>query len=695
MKRTSCTWLCIFTGPLLLVATPLAAQPTAEERGHWSFRTLRRPEVPKVQSPRSRTPIDAFLLDKLKSKGLDFAKDADKPMLLRRVYLDLLGLPPNPDEIRQFVADDRPDAYERLLDRLLASPQFGVRWGRHWLDAAGYADVGGTDNDAGIIRMAEGSWRYRDYVIRSFNEDKPFDQFLLEQLAGDELDDWRAAKTFTPAMRDRLIATGFLRTAADDTEENELNTLDIRHGVLHRTAEVVASNVLGLTLNCAKCHDHKYEPISHEDYYRFIAVFSPAFNPQQWLQPKVRMLADVPPPEKSAIDKDNAHLASQVEELKKKKLELKKDPKAAADLDVKIGALNAKKKSYGQLRAVYDAGPPTPTRLLRRGDHAKPGKEITVGGLEVLCPPAKKQLPDVKPAGATSGRRLALAQWLTEPSTPASGLVARTQVNRVWQRLFGKGIVPTSDNLGMSGARPSHPELLDWLAAEFVDKKWRLKPLLRQIMTSSAYRQSSLASPDAAKVDPANHLLWRMPLRRLEAEIVRDSILAVSGKLDPTVGGPPTPLENRPDGLVVVKDPGKYRRTVYVLARRNYHPTLLNVFDQPFMTTNNLCRSPSAVVLQSLTMLNDTFIVEQAGVFAERVLRDGKTDALERQVESAYLLALTRPPSAKESAACMEFLRRQTDRHSAAKLPSAEAPRRALANLCHVLLNTSEFLYVP
>ncbi len=685
--------LWVLTG--MLLDAPVAAQPSAEERRHWSFRPLRRPEVPKVQSSRGRSPIDAFLLVPLKAKGLDFAPEADQSMLLRRVYLDLIGLPPSPDEFRQFLADKRPDAYERLVDKLLASPHFGERWGRHWLDAAGYADVGGTDNDAGIIRMAEGSWRYRDYVIRSFNDDKPFDQFLLEQLAGDELVDWRSAKSFTPEIRDRLIATGFLRTAADDTEENELNTLDIRHGVLHRTAEVVASNVLGLTLNCAKCHDHKYEPISHEDYYRFIAAFTPAFNPQKWLQPKQRMMVDVSPAEKAAIEKTNADITRQIEELKKKKTEQKKDAAMVAALDLKIKALAGKQQGFGALRPVYDTGPPSPTHLLRRGDHAKPGKEIALGGLEVLCPPGKQQLPDGKPAGVTSGRRLALAMWLTEPRSPAAGLVARTQVNRVWQRLFGKGIVPTSDNLGMSGAKPSHPELLEWLAAEFVDQKWRLKPLLRQIMMSSAYRQSSIASGDAAKIDPANRLLGRMPLRRLEAEIVRDSILAVSGKLDPTMGGQPTPLENRPDGLVVIKDPGKYRRTVYVLARRNYHPTLLNVFDQPFMTTNNLCRSPSAVVLQSLTMLNDTFIVEQAGVFAERVLRDGKTDTLERQVESAYLLALTRAPSEKERAACLKFLRRQTDRHTSAKVVPAEARRRALANLCQVLLNTSEFLYVP
>ncbi|MBI2805693.1 MAG: DUF1553 domain-containing protein [Planctomycetes bacterium] len=685
--KTRLAFIClVLTLAGSLQVTPSHAEPTAEERAHWSFQSLRRPAVPKAPSSRVRTPIDAFLLAKLKAKGLGFAPDASRSMLARRVHLDLIGLPPSAKELHDFQSDSRADAYERLLDRLLASPRFGERWGRHWLDAAGYSDINGTDNDANIIRMADGAWRYRDYVIRAFNADMPFDQFLLEQLAGDELDDWRRARHFTPEIRARLIATGFLRTAADDTAENELNTLDIRHGVLHRTAEVVASNLLGLTLNCAKCHDHKYEPIAQADYYRFVAAFTPAFNPQKWLQPAQRIMVDVSAQEKAEIDKLNASLTRQIDDLKKKLAGLKKMPNAdrkqLANLERSIQETSAKRRSFAALRPVYDTGPVSPTFLLRRGSHLKPGKEIAVGGLDVLCPPGRLQLPAVKQAGATSGRRLALATWLTTPDSRAGALVARTQVNRVWQRLFGTGFVRTTDNLGLSGARPSHPELLDWLASEWIARKWKWKPLIKQIMLSTAYRQSSIAATEAAKIDPANALLWRMPLRRLDAEIIRDSILAVSGKLDLAMGDPPVPLENRPDGLVLVKDPGKYRRSVYLLARRNYHPTLLSVFDQPFMTTNSLCRQPSAVVLQSLTMLNSAFLSEQAGFFAERVRRETARKSLEGEVESAYLIAFGRRPTENENAACVAFLRRQP-------------ANLALARLCHVLLNTSEFLYAP
>src|SRR5262245_3679531 len=411
------------------------------------------------------------------------------------------------------------------------------------------------------------------------------------------------------------------------------------------------------------------------------------------------MLADVAPVQKADIDKTNAGIQQQIDELKKKLEELKKAPPKDAqphsELEGKIKELNGQKRGFGPLRALYDTGPPTPTHLLRRGDHARPGKEVPFGGIEVLCPPQRTQLPDFKPHGATSGRRLALARWLTDQGTPANALLVRTQVNRVWQRLFGKGIVATSDNLGISGARPTHPELLDWLASEFSAREGRLKPLLKQIMLSTAYRQSSVVAADALKIDPANQWLGRMPLRRLEAEIIRDAMLAVSGKLDAKLGGPPAPLENRPDGLIVVQDAGKHRRSIYVLARRNYAPTLLNVFDQPFMTTNSVCRTPSAVVLQSLAMLNDAFVLEQAGAIAQRILTQKDADTPERQVETAYLLVLGRPPSQWEQTHCSTFLQRQADRIQTGKMLVSEARRQALVNLCHVILNTSELLYVP
>ena len=615
--------------PRLLLPLILAGAARADGPDHWAFRRLDRPSWPAGrESARTRTPVDAFVLARLEAHGLTFAPDAGRHALIRRATFDLLGLPPAPEEVTSFVHDPRPDAYERLLDRLLASPHFGERWGRHWLDNAGHTDVTGGDNDAGIIKLGENRWRYRDYVVRCFNEDRPFDRFLTEQLAGDELADWRGRTTFDDRARELLVATGFLRVAADDTDENELNTPDIRHGVLQRTVEGLASNLLGLTLNCAKCHDHKYEPLPQRDYYRLIALVQPALDPARWLQPKARQVKDA---------------------------------------------------AWGHLQAVYDAGPPTPTYLLKRGNHQTPGPEVAPGFPEVLG--ATFAPEPVR--GESSGRRLALARWLNDADTPAGALVLRVRVNRVWTHLFGKGLVETGDNFGRTGAAPSHPELLEWLASEFAAEGRHLKPLLKRLMTSTAYRQASAAGPPPA-ADPENRLLGRQRLRRLEAEAVRDSLLSVGGNLDRALGGPPVPVEARPDGTVAVKEKdqpsaAKYRRGLYLLARRNYHPTLLGVFDQPNLTAPCTCRAPSAVVLQSLTMLNDSFVLEQAEWLAARVAREGAGC----RVEAAFRVALGRPPTPREAAWCAEALRRHGD------------DARALARLCHVLLNTSEFLYVP
>ncbi len=618
---------------LLLTCTPFAFA-ASEAKRHWAFQPLARPALPRVHdAERCRTPIDAFLLARLEAKKLTFSAEASRHVLIRRVFLDLLGLPPSLDEIDAFVDDSRPDAYERMVERVLASPHFGERWGRHWLDGAGYVDVVGGDNDAATVKLGDGSkWRYRDHVVAALNEDRPWKRFLIEQIAGDELIDWRKAAVFTPDIVDKLVATGFLRTAADDTDENELNTLDIRHGIQQRTGEVLINNLLGLTLQCAKCHDHKYEPIGQRDYYRIMADLAPAFNPHNWLQPQKRVLAD-------------------------------------------------KQKRPGTLQAVYDVGPPSPTHLLKRGEYNRPGEEIAPGFLRVLCPSDKEtSLPSLK-EGETSGRRLALARWLTEAGTPAGALAARVRVNRVWQHLFGRGIVLSPDNFGVTGSKPSHPELLEWLASEFVHQGGQLKPLLRLLLTSSVYRQTSSYSttPDA---DANNDLLWRMRLRRLESEAIRDSLLAVSGQLDRTFGGPAIMTASQADGSITVKEQtGANRRSLYLVARRNYHPTILGVFDQPVMTTNCAGRASSAVVLQALTMLNDAFVREQANHLARRVRRlAGEQPS--RQVELAHRLALGQPPSEREAALCLEWMRH-------------EGGADPLPRLCQVLLNTSAFLSVP
>ena len=751
---------------LCAAGPPPASLPASQSHEHWAFQAPLSAPVPKAKfHARVRTPVDAFVLARLEARKLSFSPDAARTALLRRVFLDLTGLPPSPEEAGEFIADARADAFERLVDRLLASPHFGERWGRHWLDAAGHVDVIGGDNDAGTIKLGEAKWRYRDYVVRSFNQDKPFTRFLVEQFAGDELVDWRAAEKFTPELKELLVATGFLRTAADDTDEDELNTADIRHGILERTAEVALNNVLALTVGCAKCHDHKYEPVTQREYYELLANFSPAFDPARWLQPKQRTLPDVSTVDKAAMEKHNATFDVQIEEIRQRQATLRRacedrlldskllalpeasraDAKVAirlpsdkrndaqrllvekfgtmirvkpeevsaalnpADmdtltrLDLEIASLAPKRRTWGTIHAVYDAGAPMPFHLLRRGNPFAPGEPVEPGFLRVLDW-RDKSTPAPRPAGNSSGRRLALAHWLTDADSPAAGLAARVLVNRAWQQLFGRGIVETSDNFGVSGQRPTHPELLDWLAVEFMRDGWRMKPLLRLIMTSTVYRQS--ASPattpqtiTAEKADPGNQLLWHQRLRRLESEVVRDSILATSGCLDRTLGGPSLQVENRADGLVVVKTSAlsapsaAWRRSLYILARRNYHPTLLAAFDHPVMMTSCAKRTQSAVVGQSLTMLNDAFVLEQAEQFAQRVTKSALGEA--RQIELAFQLALARAPAARELEWSAIFLQRQRGRYVAEKQTVEQAAHRAMVQLCHTLLNTSEFLYAP
>jgi hypothetical protein len=753
------------------------AEPAGKET-HWAFRPPGQPRVPHVHAAdRVRNPVDAFLLAGLEAKGLTFSPDADGVTLLRRAYLDLLGLPPAPGDVDTFLADTRPDAYERLLDRLLASPHFGERWGRHWLDVVGYADTVGFDGDANNIIMSEGKWRYRDWVIGAFNKDKPFDRFVTEQLAGDELVDWRNAASFTPQTRDLLVATGFLRTARDQSHEPESNIPLSYYGVLHDTVSIVGNSLLGLTLGCAQCHDHKFDPIPQKDYYRLMAVFTPAYNPKDWKpvfawKPDVhdRGLADVPPARRAEIDRHNHAIQERVDGLKKqvkdvrrpcetrlrdakfarlpepiradtraaletpaaKRTEVQKylagkfettlrvsqeevttgltgeEKSSAAKLQQQIAALDTGRQSYGRIQALYDVGPPPKTFVLKRGNFDSPGEEVEPGFLSALGDgPDQGPAPSAKTPGQSSGRRLALARWLTRAGKPASALLARVMVNRLWLHTFGKGLVPSCENFGLSGESPTHPELLEWLGGEFAGSGWRVKPVLKLLMTSSAYRQSSRRDPaagmgqaaDPEKVDPSNSLYWHMPLRRLDAEAIRDAILAVSGQLDPTAGGPPVLTRAGADGLVVVdtkalpNPSAANRRSVYLLFRRAYNLSLLSVFDQPLVSINCPRRDTSAVTPQSLTMLNDAFVTEQARFFARRVAATGPAPN-EATVRTAYRLALARQPDPAELAICTQLLDRQAAALRAAGRTGQEAGSLALEHLCHALLNTSEFLYV-
>jgi hypothetical protein len=738
---------------------------TEADRRFWAFQKPVRPEVPTVSAVgRVSNPIDNFLLARLEPKKLGYAPPAERRTLIRRAYLDLLGFPPPPEEVAAFEADRSSRAWERLVDRLLASEHFGERWGRFWLDAAGYADVHGIDTNVVTIRTGDGKWRYRDYVTRSFNQDKPYDRFLLEQIAGDELIDWRSAPRFTPEIREHLEATGFLRNAADDTDNNELNIALIRYRVLQLTIQNVTSNVLGLTVACAQCHTHKYDPIPQRDYYRMMAVFLPAYNPQSWPQTKDRFLPAVSAAEKEQIERHNAELGRQLQPLQQelaairkpgedraleKKLlgipeSLRADTAAAlrtpaekrtdiekylvrklsgelkvtaeeaktflsgddraryTALEDRIRPIESRRRTYDKIQALYDVGPPPPSYFMRRGNHETPTVEVEPGFLSVLTEPGKPVVMTASHAkGATSGRRLAFARWLTEPDSPASGLAARVMVNRIWQQLFGEGIVSPPDNFGRSGSPPTHPELLDWLATEFVREGWRMKPMIKKMMMSGAYTQAS-RRPDAAQaagIDSGNQLLWRMRLRRLEAEAIRDSILTVSGKIDLTIGGAPVAMDYRPNGMVMVSEKdmpnpsAKYRRSLYMFQRRSFNMTMLSVFDAPVMDTNCTRRNSSAVVLQSLALLNDEFMFEQADAFAGRVVKIAGTEDQAR-IGAAFRIALGRAPSADEISWSLESLRQFADRHRGANDSPEEANRKALAAFCHTLLNTNEFLYV-
>jgi Protein of unknown function (DUF1553)/Protein of unknown function (DUF1549) len=727
--------------------------------------------VPQVQhTNQTRTPIDAFLLALLEPNGLTFSTPADRVTLIRRLYLDLLGLLPSPGDVDAFLSDHRADAYERLVDRLLASPHFGERWGRHWLDVVGYADTVGFDVDATTIILAEGKWRYRDYVIDAFNRDKPYDRFVTEQLAGDELTNWRRAPALTPQMRECLIATGFLRTARDESHEPESNIPLIHHGVLQNTVEIVGNSLLGLTLNCCRCHNHKFDPIPQKDYYQLMALFTPAYNPTNWKpvypwkpQIKDRGLPDVSFLEQAAIDRHNRDIDQQVRTLQSRLAEIRRryetrlfDQKlqalpeairadtrtaiqvptaernevqkylaskfdsvltvkptevaaalSAADrvridqIKAEMAHMNASRQRYGKLQALYDVGPPPRTHLLRRGNYETPGPEVSPGFLSVLCDsPEAAVLHEPTPVGETSGRRSAFARWLTAPGSRASALLARVMVNRVWQHLFGQGLVPTPENFGTSGEPPTHPELLEWLSSEFLSNGWRIKPLIRLILCSTTYQQAShyTAENPGTRTDPGNQLLWRMRLRRLDAEAIRDDILAASGRFDPSMGGPPISLQARSDGMVVVDErhlarpADATRRSVYLLTRRAYNLSLLTVFDEPLVAVNCPCRDASAVPLQSLTMLNDAFVSEQAQHLARRVsLLAGQRG--QKAIEAAFRLALVRRPNASELAACEKLLERQAATYQTTGMSADDAEQKALAQLCHTLLNTSEFLY--
>lgn len=671
-----------------------------QDREFWAFQTPVAVPVPNVVDPtdaaRMQSPIDPFLLEKLNAKGLTLAAKAERGVLIRRVSLDLTGLPPTPAETDEFLADTSPDAFERLVDRLLASPHYGERWGRHWLDVAGYADCEGR-REQHLPRPF--AWRYRDYVIAAMNADKPYDRFLLEQIAGDELADYRNAPVITKEIEDNLVATAFLRLSPDPTWANLTGFVPDRLEVISDSLDVLSSGVMGLTFKCAKCHTHKFDPIPQRDYYRLAAVLKPAYDEHDWMKPQLisfggamskgfeeRFLPYVTTEERQAWERHEAAITQQVAEVKSQP--------QSPDTEKRIKELEAKRQPEPRIMALWDRGEPSPTYVYRRGDYTTAGAYVTAGAPSVLMTPrAASSRGATNPPTASTGRRLALAQWLVEPDNP---LTARVFVNRVWKHHFGQGIVRSLGNFGKVGERPSHPELLDYVARDFIRHEWSLKSLHRTLVQSAAYQQVSLTSEAARQVDPANVLLSRMPLQRLDAEQLWDSMLAIAGQLNDAGGGVPEPVKVRPDGLVS----SGHRRTVYVQQLRKHPLSLMESFDFPAMNPNCLQRSESLVPTQALHLWNDSTVRQLAAQLAARVdgeLGETRTDA--GRVERLYRLALARPALAEESAAAVETLEQLRDawRGPLAKEPSdspADADRKALSTLCHTILNSADFLYV-
>jgi hypothetical protein len=730
-------------------ASGAASEPTwtAEQRRHWSFLPVQRPMLPPVSDARwVRNPIDIFVLKQIEEFGLRPAAEADRVTLIRRLRFDLTGLPPTPEEVDAFVADARPDAYERLVDSFLATPQYGERWARSWLDLARYAESDGFKSD----KSRPNAWRYRDWVAEALNTDMPYDRFVALQLAGDEV---------APGDGAAFVATGFNRHWPFE-DNNKVPGLN-RQLMLDDVTDTTASVFLGLTLGCARCHDHKYDPISQKDYYRFQALFAAAAPKDDFtlLDPAAKALRDkaeaayrvrlaaiksqidaVERPYTEALLKETmARLPEEVRKafetepeersafqedlLKKYAAKMKVKPEAIA------GLMSADERQVwtGLTRTLQEQAkdappePPTasgmtetasaapPVYLLRKGNFANPGEEVPPGFLSVLS--ARTLEPSSTLGALATGRRQALARWLTNSSNP---LTARVMVNRLWRDHFGRGIVATPSDFGTQGAAPSHPELLDWLACEFMTRGWSVKAMHRLMVCSATYRQSSTPAAEGLEADPENSLFSRMPRRRLEAEAVRDAMLAVAGQIDLRVGGPgvypdlPPGVEPRGGWPRSASAADRNRRSLYVFAKRNLKYPLFDAFDAP--DTNLTCpeRNVSVNAPQALMLLNSELVLDGARHFAGNVLaataQRGEPEALVRQV---YRHALSRNPDSSEIDRGVAFLEAETGLLSARaedpKLLSLPIPMpdggdlaqgAALVDYCHVLLNLNEFVFV-
>jgi hypothetical protein len=757
---------------------------TDEERQWWSIQPIKRPQVPVVKDERVKGAVDAFIVARL-PKELSLSPETTAAKLIRRITLDLTGLPPTPEETAGFekahtLSSDA--AVRALVDRLLESPAYGERWGRQWLDVVGYAD---SDGYTATDPLRQWAWKYRDYVIRSFNQDKPWDQFIQEQLAGDELVPLPHQDLSADAI-EKLTATGFLRMAPDGTGAG--NDKVAQNACVADTIKIVGTALYGLTIGCAQCHDHRYDPISQADYYRLRAVFEPGFDLTAWRVPANRhisLLTTAQKVESAKIEEeakllDAARLKQQeafITEVLEKELlkapenlreplrtayrtvvakrtaeqtKLLKDyprvnqlsgsslylydttyqtahAKTLEKMAADAAAVRARKPVQEFIQAFAELPKAKPelipaTFVFHRGEPDQPKDKVPPSDLSVLAGWREVNVPASRAAGSTSGRRLAFAHALTDGKHP---LLARVLVNRFWMHHFGRGLVSSAGDFGRLGTEPSHPELLDWLASEFMASGWKLKQLHRTLLTSSVYRQASSRDPLRDRVDPDNVFLSRMNVRRLEAESLRDAMLSTSGKLIVHSGGKPVPVmlntegqavlgidttdtAGRPSGKFISMEGQDFRRSIYVQNRRTRPLEMFNTFDAPSMMEANCETRPVTTVSpQSLLLMNNGYMREYAGYFASRVRAEQPTD-IAKQAERAIQLAYSRSASMAEVQAAAQFVQDQTAHYRAHPAPlevvvgptsktppPAAAPELlGLAALCHALMSANEFLYI-
>jgi hypothetical protein len=658
---------------------------TLQASGHWAFEPVRRVEPPADPTGWSEHPIDRFISAKRQAAGVFPVAAAEKRVLLRRITFDLIGLPPTPAEVDAFVSDSAPDAFAKVIDRLLASPHYGERWGRHWMDVARYADTAGDNADYPIpeVRL------YRDYIIDAFNADKPYDQFVHEQLAGDIL-----AKRGSPEKyAERVIATGFLALS----RRYATAPYELWHLTLEDAIETTGRAFMGLTLRCARCHDHKYDPVTNADYYALYGVFASTQFP--WAGGEEFHSMKRPREHFVPVRSESKSLAAHQQRIQQleadiRKAEKESDPKSKepqgklAALKNQLWELHRSSLPRGLAGAyAVQEGKPHDETIQMRGEPTSTGPVVKRGAPRFLCNGSRLSIPP-----GESGR-LQLAEWLTRPDHP---LTARVLVNRLWQHHFGKGLVATPSNFGLRGEPPTHPELLDYLAARFIESGWSIKAMHRLILTSKTYQLASADDETNAAKDPGNRWYWRYDRRRLNAEAIRDALLAVSGNLNRSRPGPhPFPPIEKWTWTQHNPFKGVYpssHRSVYLMTQRFQRHPFLALFDGPDTNTTTEQRASSTVPLQALYLMNNPFMNERAEGFARRLLA-ASTEPKER-IELMYRLAWSRFPSPVEHRAGLEYVGRYRHELSIGAVPAEQAERESWTSFARTLLTANEFFYV-